>query len=82
MDANTTISHNLDGGDFYGTSRSVTAMPVHRRAWPTCRRCGSTLSGHNHKGTVLRRFKGAVYVAQAFRCRCGTRRFIRQGVAA
>jgi hypothetical protein len=81
MDANTTLPHNLDGGDFYGSSRSVSPMPTFRRSWPTCRRCGSSLAGRLER-VAKRRAKGITYTVDVFRCPCNQRRYVKREVAA
>jgi hypothetical protein len=77
----TTVPHDLAGSDFLGSSRSFTTRTGYRRAWPTCRRCGSSLAGRLER-VAKRRAKGITYKLDVFRCPCNQRRYVKREVVA
>ena len=76
-----TVSHDLAGSDFLGTSRSFTTRAGYRRAWPTCRGCGSSLYGRL-KRVAQHTIGGVPHEVDVYACPCGRRRRVTREVAA
>lgn len=73
----TPMRTNVDDTPFEGISRSVTIING-KRPWPTCRHCGSVLTGSRHEKTTTRRAAGMRHVIDVFRCGCGRGREVRR----
>jgi hypothetical protein len=77
----TTVPHALDGLDFRGKTRTYTTLPRSAGSWPTCRRCGSTLTPRRFESSGVRTIGGSRLSVDVYRCGCGRGQEVRRVAA-